>query len=88
MIFRRLPTNLTKDVLLEFLRKRGLSPVWMEELIQIEHYKYTLCKVSNLDEVFEFCALFQVNSPIKGATVNLHPKSSKIWKRQQDEYLI
>lgn len=56
----------------------------MEDLIQIENYKYTLCKVSYLEDVFEMCSKFQINSPLKDVKVNLHPKSCKAWKGHED----
>lgn len=86
-MFRRLPINLTKETLLDILRKRNISPVWMEELIQIDNFKYTLCKVSFLDDAFELCSRFQINSPLKEVKVNLHPKSCKAWKRDHEEFL-
>lgn len=53
----------------------------MEELIEIENFKYTLCKIADLDEAFAFCSLFQLAPPFKETKVNLHPKSAKIWKQ-------
>lgn len=86
-MFRKLPANLTKDTLLDMLRKRSVPPIWMEELVQIDNYKYTLCRVSYLDDAFELCSRFQINSPFKEVKVNLHPKSTKTWKGSQQEFL-
>ena len=47
-MFRNLPTILNKQSFVEILKKRKLNPIWMEELIQIENQKYTLCKVQYL----------------------------------------
>lgn len=55
----------------------------MEELIQIDNFKYTLCKVNYVNDVFELCTNFQINPPIKDVKVNLHPKSSKTWKPER-----
>lgn len=57
----------------------------MEDLIQIDNFKYTLCKVDFLDDAFELCSRFQINSPLKEVKVNLHPKSSKTWKKRDHE---
>lgn len=84
VLFRKLPSSITKEVFLDILRKKNISPVWMEDLIEIENYKYTLCKVSYLEDVFEMCSKFQINSPLKDVKVNLHPKSCKAWKGHED----
>jgi hypothetical protein len=52
VIFRKLPIGETKDSFLDVLKRNNLFPVWMEDLITIENYKYTLCKVSYLDDAF------------------------------------
>jgi hypothetical protein len=59
----------------------------MEDLIQIDNFKYTLCKVNYLNDVFDLCAKFQINSPLKDVKVNLHPKSCKVWKPLEDFWL-
>lgn len=51
----------------------------MEELIEIEGFKYTTCKVGFLDEAFQVIGAFQAKN-IKEAKVNYHPKSAKKWK--------
>jgi hypothetical protein len=80
-MIRKLPLSFTKDSFLDFLRRNNLLPIWMEDLIAIENFKYTLCKVSYLEDAFDFCSCFQTNPVIKDIKVNLHPKSSKVWKR-------
>lgn len=57
----------------------------MEELIEIEGFKYTICKVSYLDEAFQVVGAFQAKS-IKEAKVNYHPKSAKKWKINEAQF--
>jgi hypothetical protein len=52
VLFRKLPLAETKESFLDLLSRNKLFPVWMEDLITIEAFKYTLCKVSYLDDAF------------------------------------
>lgn len=58
------------------------SVKWMEELVEICGAKYTVCKVSYLDEALSLCSIFNAKR-IKDAKVNIHPKSSKNWKAEE-----
>ena len=57
---------------------------WMEDLIEIAGYKYGICQVSYLDEALTLCSLF-TSKKIKESKINIHPKSSKHWKSQDDQ---
>jgi hypothetical protein len=57
----------------------------MEELIEIEGFKYTICKVTYLEDAFHMITCFQ-SKKIKEAKVNYHPKSAKKWKLNEPTY--
>jgi len=48
-------------------------------LIEISGAKYTVAKVSYLEDALALCSVFNAKK-IRDAKVNLHPKSSKNWK--------
>lgn len=77
LIFRKLPLSMTKEALLAIFKK--ITPTWMEDLIEICGFKYTMCKVSFLDEAFNIVTAFNSRN-IKEAKINYHPKSAKTWK--------
>ena len=68
---------MTKENLLAVFKKT--PPVWMEDLIEICGFKYTICKVSYLDDAFNLVTDFNAKN-IKEAKINYHPKSAKTWK--------
>ena len=82
IVLRKLPKEMTKDMFITVLKKNKVVPLWVEEPVEIEGYKYTICTMSCLEEALNFCSVFQVNSPMRKVKVNLHPKSKKIWKSQ------
>lgn len=75
---------MTKESLLALFKKS--SPTWMEDLIEICGFKYTMCKVSYLDDAFSIVTTFNARN-IKEAKVNYHPKSAKIWKTTEQTSL-
>lgn len=48
--------SMTKEGLLNILKKT--PPIWMEDLIEICGFKYTICKVPFLDDAFSMVASF------------------------------
>lgn len=82
LVFRRLPANMTKETLLGIFKSK---PSWMEELIEIGGFKYTICKVAYLEEAFQMITTFQ-SKGIKEAKINYHPKSAKKWKLSEQAY--
>lgn len=74
---------MTKDSLLAIFKKS--QPVWMEELIEICGFKYTICKVAYLDDAFNITSAFNAKG-IKEAKVNYHPRSAKLWKVSEEAY--
>lgn len=81
-MFRRLPLSMTKESLLALFKSK---PAWMEELIEIGGFKYTICKVPYLEEAFQIITSFQAKG-VKEAKVNYHPKSAKKWKLSEQAY--
>ena len=77
MVFRRLPVSMTKESFLSIFKK--VTPTWMEDLIEISGFKYTICKVGYLDDAFSLVTAFNAKN-VKEAKVNYHPKSAKTWK--------
>lgn len=49
--------------------------------MEIAGAKYTIGKVSYLDEALQLCSVFNAKK-LRDAKVNLHPKSSKNWKAE------
>ena len=72
--------SMTKDGLLNLLKKT--PPIWMEDLIEICGFKYTICKVPFLDDAFSMVANFNAKG-VKEAKVNYHPRSAKKWKSSE-----
>jgi hypothetical protein len=60
LVFRKLPANTTKESFLAIFKKT--PPVWMEDLIEICGFKYTICKVNYLDEAFSIVTAFNAKN--------------------------
>lgn len=75
---------MTKQNLLIIFKK--IEPTWLEDLIEIGNFKYTICKVNYLEQAFDIVAAFNLKS-IKEAKVNYHPKSAKKWKASEVNYM-
>lgn len=63
-----------------------MEPAWLEDLIEIGNFKYTICKVNYLEDAFNIVTSFNFKN-IKEAKVNYHPKSAKKWKASEVDYL-